>query len=118
MRNYFNRYRDNTERPQFGSSFRPHTTPADSTKLPPRKRDSNRHTASVAKNPKQELPISEEEFKRHVFTTKMDLIEKGKIQGSAYSQCPKESNSLYHCRIYNEARSYVRSEIRAAEAEK
>ncbi|KAM6491468.1 hypothetical protein JOM56_013037 [Amanita muscaria] len=132
--NYFNRGQtQGTEAPRFRSSFRlsvletPHRgsapKPSNTTTTQPashsyRKHDSNGNTASIAQNTMLNLSISEEEFEQRMFLTKMDLVQKGKVQGLRHSQNPSESDLTYHTRLYHQACQTVKSEIRAADGEK
>ena len=88
---------------------------------PPVKEDileSSRHDSvgTVAENSHHELPVSDSEFEQRVLFHKLDLLEKAKLPGSLYAQRPFETDSVYHGRLYLEARTSTRSEVRAAEA--
>src|SRR6201995_2932178 len=72
--------------------------------------------ASVAEETKVNLPVEEEKFEEQVLAEKLELTQKGRATGSLFSQKPYESESSYHARLYQEARSRVRSEIRASMA--
>jgi hypothetical protein len=115
---------------RFGSSFRSYEPEQLSqgsskgipilprTQPPTRKLSSERNEASTTVNTEPEIPIPEDEFEQRVFLTKMDFVQKGKVKGSIHSQRLSETEMIYHARLYQQARTAVRSEVRAAMAEK
>jgi hypothetical protein len=72
----------------------------------------------LAENTVVELPIDEEEFESRVSAIMLELSHKGKTVGNSYSQKPTESDSIYHTRLYQEARVRARSEVRALLSDK
>src|SRR6266568_7844914 len=69
--------------------------------------------STLAEGTRVELPINEEEFEQRVVAEKLELAHKGKELNCTYSQKLTEPDSVYHLRLYQEARSRVRSEVRA-----
>lgn len=68
---------------------------------------------TLAEGTRVELPINEEEFEQRVVAEKLELARKGKELNCTYSQKLTEPDLVYHLRLYQEARSRVRSEVRA-----
>ena len=67
----------------------------------------------LAEGTRVELPINEEEFEQRVVAEKLELACKGKELNCTYSQKLTKPDSVYHLRLYQEAHSRVRSEVRA-----
>ncbi|KIL54207.1 hypothetical protein M378DRAFT_19127 [Amanita muscaria Koide BX008] len=69
-------------------------------------------SGTLADNTRQEVPVSDNEFEKRVLARLLELKERGKTTGSPYTQRPNETDSVYHFRLYQDARHSTRSSIR------